>query len=761
MEPIIPKNWPGYSLKSLRVTKPGELRLSRGFIVSVLLCVVWSSFASRSEAASVYRPAIGLALSGGGARGGAHVGVLKILEKLRIPIDYIAGTSMGAIVGGLYASGMSPEELERVLTEMDWEDVFKDRAPRAERSMRRKQDDISFLVKKKPRIQDRKIKLGPAAILGQKFDLKLRELTLPVSDIHNFDHLRIPFRAVATDVATGHDVIMDSGNLARSIRASMAVPVAFAPVEIDGRSLVDGGIAKNIPISVVRDMGADVVIAVDISSPLRSSDEVKYLDALEMLEQLTTLMTWRGTEQELSTLTNKDILIRPELGDISSMDFDRVAEAIEIGFKNAKSREAKLGSLSLAPRTYATYSAAHKAPGKHELTIDFIRIENDSRLGDKVIARHLGLKPGQPLETKKLEAAVGRVYGLDIFESVSYEVTEKGDETGVVVTAKERTWGTNSLQFGLEMSTTQDESLFNLGAAYTVIPLNRLNGEWRISAKVGEEPSLITDIYQPLDPGGRWFVEAGLGYVTDNVKQYEDLNDPPRLEYDLNRFGGVLGFGRNLGTSASLAAFYRRFEGDADVMTGDQSEQGFDFDIGDVQLLTRWDTLDNPYFPRSGYRGLLGWRISRESLGADTDFDQIDFHGLGARSWDDHTLIGSVIYRTSLDDDVPIQSMYRLGGFLRLSGFNQRQLAGQHAGLAGIAYLKRLGTKLVTTYLGASLELGNAWQNSNDIAFDNTFLAGSLFFGADTVLGPVYLAYGHAEGGHQALYLFLGTPWRF
>ncbi len=727
----------------------------------VLICLALSALATGCEAAAKERPTIGLALSGGGARGAAHVGVLKVLEKLRIPIDYIAGTSMGAIVGGLYAAGMSSEELEFVLTEMDWKDVFRDEAPRPERSMRRKQDDITFLVKRKLGVKDGKIKLGPAVILGQKFDLKLRQFTLRVSDIRDFDRLRIPFRAVATDVATGQAVIMGSGDLARAIRASMAVPVAFAPVEINGRPLVDGGVSNNMPISVVRDMGADIVIAVDISTPLRSADEVKNFSALEMLDQLTTLLTWRGTERELAGLTQRDIRITPQLGDITSMDFDRVAEAIEIGLRDARSRERELRRFSVAPATYAAYTAAHQPPGTRRPTIDFIRIENDSRLDDKVIAGHLELERGQPLEAQNLEAAVGRVYGLDVFESVSYAVIEEGGETGVAVTAKERSWGTNSLQAGLELSSTLNgASFFNLRGAYTMRPINRLNGEWRISAQVGEEPSLLTALYQPLDPAGRWFVDGALGYVTDNVKLYEEINDPPRFEYDLKRFGGMLGFGRNLGTSARVSAVYRRFRGDADVLTGPPEEPGFDFDIGDIQLRAAWDNLDNPDFPKNGYRGSLGWRMSRESLGADTDFEQIDFHALAAESWDDHTLIGSVIYRTTRDDDAPIQSLYRLGGFLRLSGFNQRQLAGQHAGLAGIAYLNRLGTKLVPTYFGVSLELGNAWRVSEDIAFNDTLLAGSLFLGADTILGSVYLAYGRAEGGQHAVYLFLGTPWR-
>ena len=217
------------------------------------------------------RPKIGLALSGGGARGAAHVGVLRVLEELRIPVDYIAGTSMGAIVGGLYASGMGPDEIEQALKEMDWDAVLRDSQPRPERSFRRKLDDRLYLSKLKTGVKDGKIGIPTAVIQGQQFNLVLNRLTVAVAEIDDFDELPIPFRAVATEIATGEEVVLGSGNLATAIRASISVPGVFAGVLIDDRLLVDGGISNNLPVSVVREMGADIVIAVDISTPLMLS----------------------------------------------------------------------------------------------------------------------------------------------------------------------------------------------------------------------------------------------------------------------------------------------------------------------------------------------------------------------------------------------------------------------------------------------------------------------------------------------------------
>ena len=291
------------------------------------------------DAAAGERPRIGLALSGGGARGAAHVGVLRVLEEQHIPIDYIAGTSMGSVVGGLYASGMSLDDIERALAEIPWDDVFQDREPREKRRFRRKQDDYTYLVEQKPGVKESEgeINLAPALVQGQKFDLTLRKYTLPVAGVQDFDRLRIPFRAVATDIVTGRAVVLGTGDLATAIRASMAVPAAFAPVEIGDKLLVDGGIAMNLPVSVVRDMGADIVIAVDISTPGLAREDIR--SALDMLNQLSSLMTRRDTESQIASLKGRDVLIVPALGTkVTSADFNpaKLREAVEIGEAGAR-----------------------------------------------------------------------------------------------------------------------------------------------------------------------------------------------------------------------------------------------------------------------------------------------------------------------------------------------------------------------------------------------------------------------------------------
>jgi len=222
-----------------------------------LLCLVtlvpFITQAVQAQSQIEERPKVGLVLSGGGARGFAHIGVLKVLEENHIPIDYIAGTSMGSIIGGLYASGMSAAEVEVVVDGIDWDRVFIDSLPRQDRSFRRKRDDDFALVKAKPGFGDGKIKLPQGLVQGESIALLLQRLALPVATVKDFDKLSIPFRAIASNIVTGEPVVLGSGNLAQALRASMSIPAAMAPVEIEGKLLVDGGISTNLPVTVVRD----------------------------------------------------------------------------------------------------------------------------------------------------------------------------------------------------------------------------------------------------------------------------------------------------------------------------------------------------------------------------------------------------------------------------------------------------------------------------------------------------------------------------
>jgi NTE family protein len=713
-----------------------------------------------SQLSEEQRPKIGLVLSGGGARGAAHIGVIKVLEELQIPIDYIAGTSMGSIVGGLYASGMSSGELEEAVTGIDWQDAFKDLISREERSLRRKTDDYTYLVKNKPGLSDSlEIKLPPGFLQGEKIEILFKRLTLPVSLITDFDDFIIPFRAVATDIATGAPVVLGSGDLAMAMRASMSVPAAFAPVEIDGKILVDGGVGNNLPIDVARNMGADIIIAVDISTPLLKKDKLD--SALKITQQLTGFLTRRNTEEQIATLSEKDVLIVPDLGDITTASFSRSGEAIPKGYQAANEQRQKLMALALPRQKFETYLAARQSKGDKRMpeppVIEFVKLENNSRISDKMIMARLDLELGHPLDVEKLEKSIGEIYGLELFETIIYEIVEENGKTGLVLHVRERVWGPNYLQGGLQLSGTENQdNYYNFGLAYTRTAINRLGGEFRVGVQVGSRPGIFSEIYQPLDYDSRYFIHPKALWGKKNVNIYS-AGGEKLAEYSVEQYGADLALGRELGTWGETRIGIRRLKGHAEVITGMPTLPDYDFDRGEAYLRFFVDKLDNINFPRAGYTGFLEYISSQEDLGADSSFDQVLFNSVIAKSWGRNTLLGGVRFYTTFEDEAPLQNLFPLGGFFNLSGYQVDELWGQHLGLMRLGFLRRISDfRFFPTYLGASLESGNVWLDDDDIDFGSLITAGSLFIGIDTILGPIYFAYGRAEGGRDSFYFYLG-----
>jgi NTE family protein len=704
------------------------------------------------------RPKIGLVLGGGGARGAAHIGVLKVLEQLRVPIDVVAGTSMGSIVGGLYASGLSADEIEGVLNSIDWDDAFKDRTPREDRPFIRKRDDDLYLVQRDLGVgDDGKVKFPAGLVEGQKIDLILKKATLHVDAIDDFDDLPTPFRAIATDVVTGKAAVLGHGDLARAIRASMSVPAIFAPVEIEGKLLVDGGIASNVPVSVARSMGADIVIVIDVGSPALKREELTTV--IDIANQLTWMLTARNTEAELATLKPNDVFMRPELGDFSAANFAQARTVIPIGEKAAGEKRARLAKLGVSEQAFQRHLAARESRAGGTPIVEFVRLDNQSKLSDEVIEARLHTRVGVPLDTAALDRDIGDIYGLGNFESVRYEIVKENGRTGVLVKAKEKSWGPNFLQFGLQLSQTDSgDSTFNIGAQYRRPAINSLNGEVQVAAQIGSEPAIRLKLYQPLDDASRWFVEPEIGLEQLNFDLYDDGDRIAR--YRVSRVAGALAGGRNFGNWGELRAGVVRASGDAELRIGGPSLEGYEFDEGFAFVRFATDTLDNVYFPRDGYATGIKWTSSLNALGADVEYDQLEASGLYAHSWDRDTLALGLNLATTVNGDAPIEALYRLGGFLRLSGLNDNSIAGQSSALARAVYMRRINDiQLLPAYLGASLEAGNVWQDRDDFGKD-LIVAGSVFLGLDSPIGPFYIGGGVTDAGELSGFLLLGRALR-
>lgn len=728
-------------------------------ILGATLCCASQAADPVQPDAAVKRPKIGLVLAGGGAKGAAHVGVLKVLEEMHIPVDYVAGTSMGSIVGGLYASGLSPQEIEREINQIDWQDVFIDDPKREDRSFRRKQDDTLYAFKAKPGFKDGEIKLPLAYVQGQKFDLQLSRLTQRVAGVRDFDRLPIPFRAVAADLETGEAVVLKSGKLARALRASMAVPGAFDPVELGGKLLVDGGIANNIPINVAREMGADIVIVSELGTEMLTRDQIT--SAISVAGQMVNFLFVINSREQLKTLRPEDVRISCKLNAIDAGSFDRIREAMPIGEVAAREAAASLQRYAIGAEAFAQHLAARSHPDTTAPRIDFVRVENASDVDDQVIARHISARTGEPLDVAQLEKDIQQIYGLEIFESVRYDIVEESGKTGLIVSAKEKPWGPGYLQTGLITSSNfAGDQAFRFGLVYTHQPINALNGEWRVALQLGDEPGISTEIFQPLDPAARWFGFGRLGYASRNTNLFDDAGNQV-AEVRVKSTSLELAGGRQFGTWGEARLGYQRVTGNMDVSVGAPLPDR-DFERGEAYLRLTSDKLDSLFFPTKGHYALAEYRISREGLGADSDFEQANLELGNAGTWGRNVLIGRLSLHTTPNDDAPVQNLYRLGGFLKLSGYEQDQLSGQHSALASMTYMRKINDfPMFQGYFGASLEYGNVWQDASDISLGSGLFAGSVFVGADTPVGPIYLGYGRNEENDQSLYLFLGPLFSF
>ncbi len=705
------------------------------------------------------RPRIGLVLGGGGARGAAHIGVLRELENLRVPIHAIAGTSMGAIVGGLYASGMTPAELEDLITSLDWKDSFQDTTRREHMLFRRKQDDEDFPMRIEVGLRDGRLVLPEGLISGQKLSWILRERTLHVSDVSDFDELPTPFRAVASDIETGEAYVMSRGDLVLAMRASMSAPGIFSPVHVDGRKLVDGGLTGNVPVGAIRDMDVDIIIAVDVEFPLYEPEQLD--SALAITAQMLTILIRKQTQRQVESLAESDILIRPELGVFGSTEFENIAETVEPGAEATIAQRERLIDLSIDVESYAAYQAARTRTRPRPERIAFVRVRDDGPLSKKFLESQLEVQAGDAIDPERLADDASRLYGLGLYEKVGYRLVTEGGETGVEFETLQKSWGPDIMQFGMSFEDNfEGSTTFNVSARLTKTGLNSYAAEWRTDAQLGTDPFLFTEFYQPISADSRFFLAPRAILEQSNFNAFTGNDAVARYRISEAEIG--LDVGRQLGRWGELRFGVQRGIGNARVKVGDPSLPNIDFDTGGLFARFRIDTLDDAQIPHHGTRVDLIWNGSRPGLGADEHFDSIETEITTVRTFGRNTFLFGINYGTTLDSDDTIQEFFPLGGFLRLSGFERGAISGPHAGVTRLVYYRRSGDTgsllEMPLYFGASIEAGNAWQSRSDISADALLIHGSLFAGLDTYLGPLFVGAGFGEGGESSFYLFLGAP---
>ncbi|CAM2186184.1 patatin-like phospholipase family protein [Burkholderia orbicola] len=730
------------------------------------------------------RPSIGLVLSGGGARGYAHLGVLKVLEDNRIPIDCIAGTSMGAVVGGLYASGMAADEMQKRLSEVNLADIAFDVTDRADLPQTSREDERLYINGLTLGFGKKGVKAPVGLVQGNRLQALLANWTAAVPTNQPFDQLPIPYRAVATDLQTGQMVVLDHGSLPLAIRASMAMPGLFAPAEINGRALVDGGLVSNLPVDTARQMGANVVIAVDIGSQLRPLDALA--SPADVMQQMVGILIRQNVTAQRKQLDAQDVLLTPDLGSLAFTDFQNAKQAIAAGAAAATAALPKLRRFALTPEQYAAYRSSHAQPLPPPIRITRIDIKTSGGVPKRVVSNALHVKPGDIYDPKTVsQDLLGLTTGGN-FESVTQQIVSRGDDNVLEIDAREKYWGPNFLLFGLGMSSSStDEGGFRLHVGYRRPWLTESGLEFRADTTIGSDlQSARVELRQPLSTAYGVYLSPYAEYQRRYANLYDDSGDVKITQYLMQTARA----GIDLGLPIARLGDFRIGLG---YVTGHGSPTyNLPFDDGSGQALL-WpsftsqaliararlviDQLDDPMFPRKGYFGEL--RVERSLVsrngGSAQDFadgisnapyTEIYGKAMIAQQFGRHSVSATIEGGKSIGGTNLINAFnFTLGGFQHLSAYAADQLNGNELAYGQITYMNQLMTfnasPVKALSVGASAEVGNVWSSGQKIGGGALKQSYTFFTSLSTAFGPVYIGVALAPSGRRNFYLQLGRTY--
>ena len=726
-------------------------RAARGaFALTLLLS------APPSPAETAKRPRVGLVLSGGSAHGFAHVGVLKVLEELRVPVDVVAGTSMGSIVGGLYASGTSPAEMERLLLTTDWEDLLDDRPSRDRLSYRRKQDDVLNYVDLEMGLTKKGIAFPSGLVAGQKLSFLLKSLTLGTVGVESFDALPIPFRCVATDIATGEKVVLSDGSLAEAIRASMSLPAVFSPVPRGSRLLVDGGLVENLPVAEAEAMGAQVVVAVDVSSD--KLDPEKLMSFGGVLSRTISLPIRQNVS---AALLRASVVVRPRVGDIPSMDFARAGDLVARGEAAARALTKELSALAVTEDEYRAFRERVRGRRPESPVVDAIQTVS-AGVDTRQITSRLETQVGKPLDVAVLRRDLDRIYEMGVFETVDFRLLRDEGRNVLLIDARPKSWGPTFLRVGSAFEANFDgNATLALRATLHAMQLNGRGGELKTTIELGTVPGANLEYYQPLDFRGRFFVSANVLYQRSLARV--SVPGGPVGEAQVSVLQGAVDGGVSLGSYGQIHAGVFRGTGGADILLAETPQEDLSFDHGGVFGYVGYDTLDDLAFPRRGTLAAGRLEAFLEDMGSDATFYRLFARGvqvlpLGART----TVIGSAGWEDTLGSDPPYYMLFTLADFSRISALSRENVAGERAASLSASLSHRIASLPTRVgrgvYVGGTFELARVWTRREETSLSGLRPAGGIYAGADTVLGPIYAGIAAGYGGSASFYVFLGRP---
>ncbi|WP_394152970.1 patatin-like phospholipase family protein [Vibrio maritimus] len=736
------------------------------------------------------RPKIGVVLAGGGAKGAAHIGVLKALEEMQIPVDILTGTSMGAYVGGLYATGMSAEEIESFIYTVDWNNGYRDRVSRSQRRVRDKEAEDRYQIRTDLGLHFGSIEAPKGVVQGQNMLRILRKTTGNLPAFESFDELAIPYRSVATDILKLEPVVLGDGYLVDAMMASMSVPGALPPYELGDYLLVDGGVTNNMPVELAKEMGADIIIAVDISSDYKTRED--FSSFFTVGEQLSNYLVRRSTEEQMQALEEGDIYLHPTVGQIATTDFSSMPDAYELGYQAAYQNEQQLRALSVNGANYQRYIDDKQAARRElvygdENVVDKIVINNQSHYSDELITTRLGLAAGEQLETDEIEQRIEELYALDRFELITYQYKEVEGETNLIVNVKEKSWGPNYMDFRFYLEEDFNaNSFYSIGVSTNFTDLNDRGAELRVNADFGTDKRVEAELYSPFMLNQDFFWLAGVKYHSDKrsvLCQLDELEEDcvtPALEGNADFIPVTYREWQGEVAAGYQPTLWQEFKVGARFTKGESfvsplpSAGKFDFDRRGLFVNYRLDTLDDFSLPTKGWYVDLEYLHSRDSgeqninagISEFSDHAQeISIQTKYAHTTGRNTFVGSFdagMIDTE-NDSLPV-SPRELGGFLNMSGIPRNSLIGQNKVFGSVVYRYRwfdndFGMFQSPVYLGASAEYGGVWDGDRNLSNAPLYLAGSLFAGIDSPVGPIMLSYGQVETGLRSFYLIIGAAY--
>ena len=735
----------------------------------MLLCAYAScaAFATQSiaaesiavEAPAKPRPRIGLVLGGGGAKGAAHVGVLAVLDEMHIPVDCIIGTSMGALVGGTYASGMSAGELDTAIRSISWQDTLGRRGLRRQVPMRRKLVGSTYSNSLEFGVRDGSLMAPNGLISAQNVDLMIQYLVGRSRGVADFDKLPIPFRAVATDMQSGEMVVLDSGDLALAMRASMAVPGVFSPVNIDGRILGDGGLTRNVPVDIARQTCADVVIAVAVPNPTPTAADLR--SPITMMARTLDVLIGANERQQLDTLGPADVKIVIDMGDIGSASFDRVEDAIPKGRTAALAQRAELARYSVPEAEYLAWRETATRPGREKVTLAAVNLHGLERANPEFIQHTFGLQAGDVVDAQQIARRANAVFALSDFERVAYTLSGDPAKPTLDMQLQEKSWGPHIVRFDLGMNIgTDSNTAFTIGGDYLQTWINDRGGELRGSVQLGRTSSLDTSLYQPLDAAHRWFVEPGLTAQRSIEDLFDDSDAVTR--YQFSSGWGYLDAGRVFGNRAEFRAGIRSGIQSASREIGSRdlpeiSNEGY----GGFTARYTFDTRDRDVLWQHGMVARMTYYRSEEALGGEAAYDRLEGTATVVLPFRRNVGYLRVSGGSSLDTTLPLYDLFSLGGPVSLPGLSIGELRGTSYWSAQASYLQRIAD--ISYVFGQSIYAGpDAHRRRHERSHRRRQRAptysGAFVLAGRTPLGPLSLSLAATTDSDWQLVLGLGRP---